>query len=69
MKLLKRIKNWIKSLLSKADEIKDKYLSVAVHAVQVIKKAIENVTDNTAWAALTSGAWCVYENDTSYKCK
>jgi uncharacterized protein (TIGR02145 family) len=25
--------------------------------------AIPNVTDNTAWAALTTGAYCAYNND------
>jgi len=29
--------------------------------------AIPNVTDNAAWAALTTGAWCVYDNDMSNK--
>lgn len=30
---------------------------------------ISNVTDNTAWSNLTTGAWCVYENNDGYKCK
>ena len=30
---------------------------------------IPNVTDNTAWANLTTGAWCVYDNNDEYKCK
>lgn len=47
MKLIEKIKNWIKSFLTKVDEIKDKYLPVAVHSVQVIKKAIENGTVDT----------------------
>jgi uncharacterized protein (TIGR02145 family) len=28
---------------------------------------IPNVTDNAAWAVLTTGAWCVYNNDISNK--
>lgn len=28
--------------------------------------AIPEVTDDTAWAALSSGAWCYYNNDPSY---
>lgn len=28
---------------------------------------IPNVTDNTAWSVLTSGAWCHYNNDSSYQ--
>jgi hypothetical protein len=28
---------------------------------------IPNVTDNTAWCALTTGAWCVYDNDINNK--
>jgi len=28
---------------------------------------IPNVTDNTAWSALTTGAWCVYNNDINNK--
>ena len=30
---------------------------------------IPNVTDNTAWSALTSGAWCNYENDAANSSK
>ena len=30
---------------------------------------VPNVTDNTAWGNLTTGAWCVYDNDNKYKCK
>lgn len=30
---------------------------------------IPNVTDNTAWSNLTTGAWCVYNNNDDYKCK
>jgi len=28
---------------------------------------IPNVTDNAAWSALTTGAWCVYDNDINNK--
>lgn len=30
---------------------------------------IPNVTDNTTWSGLTTGAWCVYNNNDDYKCK
>ena len=30
---------------------------------------IPNVTDGTTWAGLSTGAWCVYENNNAYKCK
>lgn len=29
-------------------------------------ESIPNVTDNTAWAGLTTAAWCDYENNTTY---
>jgi uncharacterized protein (TIGR02145 family) len=30
--------------------------------------AIDNVTDNTQWAGLTTGAWASYNNDSQYDC-
>jgi len=30
---------------------------------------IPNVTDNATWAGLTTGAWCVYDNDANNACK
>jgi uncharacterized protein (TIGR02145 family) len=30
--------------------------------------AITNVTDNTQWSGLTTGAWCSYNNDSQYDC-
>ena len=29
--------------------------------------AIPNVTDNTSWSNLTTGAWCVYDNNINNK--
>jgi uncharacterized protein (TIGR02145 family) len=31
-------------------------------------EAIANVTDNTQWAGLTTGAWCYFNNDSQYEC-
>ncbi len=30
---------------------------------------IPNILDNTDWSNLTTGAWCVYDNNEIYKCK
>ena len=44
MKTLTKIKEWFKSLFRTADELKDKYLPIAVNVVEAIKKAIESGT-------------------------
>ncbi len=30
---------------------------------------IPEVTDNTTWAGLSTGAWCTYDNNANYRCK
>lgn len=47
MKLLTKIKQFFKSLFRKVDELKNKYLPIAVNAVQIVKKAIDNGTADT----------------------